>query len=232
MTVDPFALDQAAAAARLEARRLAAARLEDGMPLTGYLQPLQNLTAAIVAAASTASRLADIAVLAIIDPEVGANADQALKRAERRAHLAGNQSSHAFSEIRRALQTSGLAMPNLGGLERLRRYKTTADAVANLSAETEKAIRSDPPLALRFIEDPATNLADVLKQLGLAAGKLRAGVDGAYAHLPPGSRAKARRATDRITQSGDDLNTASGHVSRAAGIISDALASQRKMATW
>jgi hypothetical protein len=232
VSTDPLALDQAAAAALIEARRLAGARLEPGMPLPDYLQPLQNLTAAIVSGASTASRLADIAVLAIIDPETGADADGALKKAERRGHQAGDQVSHTFSEIRRALRLSGLTVPYLGGLERLRRYKTTATVLASLSAEAEKAVHADPPLALRYIEDPAANLAGVLEQLGLAAGKLGAGIGDAYTRLPRNSRAEASRATDRIAQSSNDLEAASGHVTRAAGIISDALASQRKMATW
>jgi hypothetical protein len=229
---DPSALDQAAAVARLEAHHLAVARLEPGMPLSGYLQPLQNLTHAIVCAATTASRLADIAVLTIIDPETGADADRALKKAERRAHQACDQTGHTFGEIRIALRTSGLAMPYLGGLERLRRYKTTADAVAALSAEAEKASLASPPLPLKYLEDPATNLAVILVRLSQAADKLRTGIDDAYTHLPRNSTAKASSATDRITQSIKDLEKASGHVKQAAGIISDALASQRKMATW
>ena len=232
MTFAPLALDQAAAAARLEARQLARARLEAGMPLADYLSPLQNLTAAIVSAASTASFLADIAVLAIIDPETGADADRTLKKAEQRAQQAGNQAGHTFGEIRRDLRLSGLPVPYLGGLERLRRYKTTADAVASLSAEAEKATRADPPLALRYIEDPAINLAGVLGQLGLAADKLHAGINDAYTLLPRNSRATPSRATDRITQSAADLKTARVHVRRAHSIIGDALDTQRKMATW
>jgi hypothetical protein len=202
------------------------------MPLADYLSPLQNLTAAIVSAAGTAARLADIAVLTITDPETGADADSTLKKAEQRAHQAGDQAGHTFSEIRRALQLSGLTVPYLGGLERLRRYKTTADAVASLSAEAEKATHADPPLALRYIEDPAINLAGVLGQLSLAADKLRAGIDDAYTRLPKNSRATPSRATDRINQSSTDLKAARAHIRRAHSIIGDALAAQRKMAAW
>lgn len=232
MNVNPLALDQAAATARLEARRLAGARLEAGMPLADYLHPLQNLTAAIFSAASTAAHLADLAVLTIIDPEIGSNAGGALTKAERRAQQAGDQAGHAFSEIRRALRLSALTVPHLGGLERLRRYKTTADAAAALAAEAEKATRADPRLALRYIADPAANLADVLEQLGWAAAKLSAGIDDAYTHLPKNSRATPRRTTDRIDQSATDLAAAAGRVDRAAGIIGDAVDAQRKMATW
>jgi hypothetical protein len=232
VTPDPLALTQAAAAARLEVRRLADAHLEPDLPLTGYLQPLQNFTAAIISAASTAARLADIAVLNIIDPAVADDAGGDLKKAERRAHQAADQVSHAFDEIRRALRAGGQTVPYPGGTERLRRYKTTADALASLSAEAGKAARVSEPLALGRLEDPAAGLADMLGLLGQASAKLRTGIDDAYTRLPENGHAKASRATDHMTQAGTCLARASGYATWASGTISDAITEQRKLATW
>jgi hypothetical protein len=230
VTPDPLALTQAAAAARVEVRRLAAAHLEPDLPLTSYLQPLQDFTAAIVSAASTAAWLGGIAILNIIDPATADDADGDLKKAERRALQAAGQASHAFDEIRRALRAAGRTGPYPGGRERLRRYKTAADALASLSSEADKAARVSEPRALRHLEDPAADLADVLGLLGQASAKLCAGIGDAYTRLPENGRANASRATDRMTQASTCLAKASGYATCAAGTISDAITSQRQVA--
>jgi hypothetical protein len=230
MKADRLELGQAAAAAQIEADQLARARLEPGMPLAGYLPPLQHLTDAILSASSTAARMAGLASLTIIDPAAGATAENDLKQAQRVSYQAAYECTLTIDVITRVLRKNGRLMPPSDGLPRLRRYKTTAEAAAGLDSQCSEALRDPPPL--QWLEDPAGNLAAILDRLARAGDKLRAGVDDAYTRFPGARPRDVGAATDRITQAGGYLLKASGHASRAAEIISANVPAQRKAGEW
>jgi hypothetical protein len=227
VTSDRLTLGQQAAAAQIEAALLARARLEPGMPLAGYVRPLQHLIDAILSASSTAQRMAGLASLTITDPSAGASADNYLQRAGRAAYEASSQNALALDAVTRALRKTG-RLPSAEGLPRLSRYKTTAQALAHLDNECGKALRNPPPL--HWLEDPTGNLAKILDQLARAGDKLRAGIDDAYTRLP--GRHDPTAATDRITQAGGYLLKASGRAGQAAQIVTWNVPAQRKAAAW
>ena len=225
MSGDPRALAHAAGEARLEARELARTWIGSDTPLKAYLQPLQDIAHALTCAAGAAHRLADLAQAGISDPEAGSAAGRSLKKAGRLTDDAGGECGQAFDEASGALRL----VPRLGAPGCYRRYKTTADALARLSAEAEKALKADLPL--RYLEAPAEHFYTTLYRLGHAAARLGVSLDNAWArHLGDGGRAKPDRGDGRLAHASETLIRASGCAARAAGIISDALPQAQRRA--
>jgi hypothetical protein len=224
----PLALGRAAASAYGEAHELARIRPDPGMPLPGYLQPLQDLTYAVACASGTAGRLADMAGIAIDDPEAAASARKALRDA---AVLAGHAADHldtAYDEVRRIIRLTGRGLPRPDGTPSIRRFRTTAAALQHLSDESGTARAAHPPLALDFLQDPASHLIVILARLGQASEKLRAGIDHALTSPPRLPPRKASRATSPVAYAGNRLMKSSGTANQGARIISDELTRQHQ----
>jgi hypothetical protein len=227
----PLDLGHAAASAHGEAHELAGTRPDPGMPLPGYLQPLQDLTYAVACASGTAVRLADMAGDAISDPEAAVAARKSLRGA---AVLAGHAADHldtAYDEVRRIIRLTGRGLPRPDGTPGIRRFRAAAAALQHLSDESGTAAATRPSLPLDFLEDPASHRIVILARLGQASENLRAGIDHALTSPPPLPPRTAARAVSPVTYAADRLMKSFGTASQGTRIISDELARQRRERT-
>lgn len=199
-------------------------RFDPEMRLDGYLQPLRDVRAAAVSAATVAHFLGVATEASCADPDT-ASAAKALRDADRRCGEAADRLGTGFDDVRLALRRAGRPRPCLDGLPRDRCARNAwamAAVMARLSAETEKSVQAPVPPELPDVVYVAAASSHIAGCLYRVSDRMGHGITAAGGELPRELAAVPGRAAGRAAAAAEALKAACADTSRAARIMADA----------